>query len=198
MSMSLDGFVAGAGDRRGRPLGRGGEALFDWYFRGGTVRSRLYPAFRLSQASARVFGDRVARTAAVVSGRRTCEIANGWHGDGPLPGAPLVVLTHRPPKRIESTNYTFATGILDAVAQARARVRRRGGMVMVMGSQAIQAALRAGLLDEIEIDLVPILLGDGVPLLTKPLPQPLKLASVVEAPGVTHLRYSVPRMVTLG
>jgi dihydrofolate reductase len=196
MSVSLDGFVAGAGDGPALPLGQGGERLFDWY-RSGDTPSRHYAGrFHLSAISAQVFDQRCDRAAAVIAGRRTYDIANGWGGNGALPGVPLFVLTHRapvsPPRA--AIPYSFVTtGIASAIEQAQAGARAPGRNLMLMGGATIRAALAAGLLDEIELDLVPIMLGTGVPLFGGLAPVRLEVVRVIEAPGVTHLHYRVLR-----
>ena len=165
LSASLDGFIAGPDDGPGQPLGKGGTRLFDWYSDGDTP-SRYYESFKLSASSAEVFDAMAGRVGAVISGRRTYDISNAWGGKGPLPGAPLFVLTHRVPQYVPPGEpaYTFVTdGIASAVAQAR--MAAGGKDVSLMGSAAVQQCLRAGLLDEIEVHLVPVLLGGGVRLL---------------------------------
>ena len=192
LSVSLDGYIAGPEDSRERPLGIGGERLFEWYSDGDTP-SRLYPSFRLSKPSAEFFDELAGRGGAVITGRRTYDIANAWNGDGPLPGAPLFVLTHNVPDEVPqgSSTYTFVTtGIADAVAQARAAAGDKD--VSIMGSAGVQQALRAGLLDELIVHLVPVLLGGGVRLLDE-VEADLRCTRVVDAPGVTHLAYEVVR-----
>ena len=195
LSASLDGYIAGPDDGPQQPLGRGGMRLFDWYSDGDTP-SRYYESFKLSAASAEVFDAVAGRVGAVISGRRTYDITDGWGGDGPLPGAPLFVLTHQVPEHVPQGEppYTFVTdGIESAVEQARAAAG--GKDVSLMGSAAVQQALRAGLLDEIEIHLIPVLLGGGVRLLDHLGDDPVDLEriEVVDAPGVTHLHYRVVR-----
>jgi dihydrofolate reductase len=192
LSVSLDGYIAGPDDGREHPLGVGGERLFEWYSDGDTS-SRLYPTFRLSKPSAEFFDELAGRGGAVITGRRTYDIANGWNGDGPLPGAPLFVLTHNVPDEVPQGTSTFTfvtTGIEDAVAAARAAAG--GKDVSVMGSAGVQQALRAGLLDELIVHLVPVLLGGGVRLLDG-VEADLRCTRVVDAPGVTHLVYEVVR-----
>jgi dihydrofolate reductase len=194
LSVSADGYIAGPHDGPGNPLGDGGDRLFDWYF-DGDIPSKHLERFRLSQQSATVFDAICERTAAVISGRRTYEIANGWGGRGPLPGVPLFVLTHQPPDeppRADPT-YTFVTdGIAAAVARAKRVAERRGGDVALMGSAPVRAALASELLDEIMLHQVPILLGGGVRLLD-PFPAEVSLNNVVYAPGVTHISYELVR-----
>ena len=206
LTMSLDGFIAGPNDGPERGLGEGGERLFDWYFNGDTpirayqeaaARGASVPDFKLSPTSAEVFEGLIAGGAAVITGRRTYDITNGWDGDGPLPGLPLFVVTHHVPDRVprgESHYYTFVTdGVQSAVERAKAVAG--DGYVSLMGASVPQQCLRAGLLDEIQIHLVPLLLGGGVRLFDHLGVEQIELETirVVDAPGVTHLRYRVVR-----
>ncbi len=194
LSMSLDGFIAGPNDGNELPLGAGGTPLFDWYFSGDTP-SRHDERFRLSERSAQVFDDGLSSAGAIVTGRRTYDISHGWHGDGPVPGLPLFVLTHHAPAQVPQTSvpYTFVTdGIESAIKQASAAAGDK--WVTLMGSQVPQQCLRAGLLDEIDIAVVPVLLGGGVRLFDHlGGAVHLEIVRVVDAPGVTHLRYRVRR-----
>ena len=184
LAVSLDGYVAGPHDGPDAPLGDGGEALFDW-FTAGEVPSRFYRQFRMSAPSAAFFDECAARCGAVVAGRRTYDISGGWGGDGPLPGVPVVLLTHRP-----VADRRCAGDIGEAVTAAKELAGEEE--VELMGSGPVRAALAAGLLEEISLHLVPVLLGGGVRLLDG-VAAPLTLLEVVAAPGVTHLRYRVAR-----
>ena len=193
LSTSLDGFIAGADDSPERPLGTGGDRLFKW-FEDGDTPSRYYPSFRMSAASARFFDEFAGRHGAVITGRRTYDISGAWDGRGPLPGAPLFVVTHRVPAKIPAGDppYTFVTeGIERAVEKARAAAGAKD--VSLMGASIVQQGLRAGLLDMLTIDLVPVVLGRGVRLLDRieTGTVELELVRVVDAPGVTHLTYRV-------
>ncbi len=188
LCVSLDGYIAGPDDTSEQPLGTGGSRLFDWYSDGDTP-SRHHPGFRLSAASAQVLDALADRIGAIITGRRTYDLVDGWDGHGPLPGAPLFVLTHVAPDPLPSSDppYTFvATGIADAVQLARTAAGGRD--VGLMGSSPVRQALAAGLLDEITLHLFPVLLGAGVRLLGG-LPAGLRCTAVVAAPGVTHLTY---------
>jgi dihydrofolate reductase len=195
LSMSLDGFIAGPEDSPSNPLGNGGGRLFDWFGSGDTP-SRFYDAFRMSPVSAAVFDDGAGRVGAMISGRRTYDITNGWGGDGPLPGVPLFVLTHTVPSEVPqgSSTYTFVTdGIESAIKQA---VQVAGDKdVSLMGASPVQQAIRAGLMDEIEVDVVPVLLGGGVRLLDHLGDSAIQLEKifVVDAPDITHMRYRIVR-----
>ncbi len=193
LSTSLDGFIAGADDSPELPLGVGGTRLFEW-FRDGDTPSRYCPSFRMSAVSARFFDEFAGRNGAVITGRRTYDIANAWGGRGPLPGFPLFVVTHRVPDAVPPGDppYTFVTeGIERAVEKARSAAA--GKDLSLMGATIVQQCLRSGLLDLLTIHLVPVVLGRGVRLLDGLEPESvrLELVGVVDAPGVTHLTYRV-------
>jgi dihydrofolate reductase len=203
LAMSLDGFIAAANDGPEQGLGDDGMRLFDWYFNGDTPipqyaaaaeRGVSVPEFKLDKTSAAVFEELLETAGAVITGRRTYDITNGWGGDGPQPGVPLFVVTHHAPDEVPQgeSHYTFVTdGVASAVAQASAMAGDK--YVSVMGASVPQQCLRAGLLDEIQIHLVPVLFGSGVRLFdhlgTDHIE--LDLVRVLDAPGVTHLRYRV-------
>ena len=191
LAISADGYIAGPNDGPGNPLGDGGGRLFDWYMDGDT-QSRLFPNFKLSPESARVFDEGAASVGAIIAGRRTYEISNAWGGRGPLPGVPLFVLTHTPPLDPPASDppYTYVSGIEAAVAQAKQRAGESN--VALMGSAPVRAALAHGLIDQITLHQVPVLLGGGVRLLDQTAAE-LRLVSVVDAPGVTHLTYEIVR-----
>jgi dihydrofolate reductase len=196
VAVSVDGFIAGPGDDvPGQALGVGGDALFTW-FEDGDTPSRFYPWMKMSAASAAAFDGFIARIGAEITGRRTYDIVQGWNGQGEVPGAPLFVVTHHAPDQVPATivPYTFVTdGIASAVRQALAAAGGRD--VRLMGASIIQQCLQAGLLDELTIELVPVMLGRGVRLLDslEPGTISLDLVQVIDAPGVTHLTYRVTR-----
>jgi len=97
LAASVDGFIAGPDDGAELPLGRNGSQLFD-FFAAGDTPSGFYPQFRMSSPSVGFFDGLARGTGAVISGRRTYDITNGWGGDSPLPGTPLFVLTHSAPR----------------------------------------------------------------------------------------------------
>ncbi|MGP0030288.1 MAG: dihydrofolate reductase family protein [Acidimicrobiales bacterium] len=191
LSMSLDGFIAGAHDGPDNPLGDGGGALFSWWT-AGTERIGSDDRFR-PPARSRAVVEEMFDCGAIITGRRTFDVAGGWGGNHPL-GAPFFLLTHHPPEQWvgPGTGGTVVTdGIESALAQARAVA---GGRDIAVGAADVaQQYLRAGLLDELHINLVPVLLGDGVRLFAHLEDRPIALACtrVVESDGVTHLRYAV-------
>jgi dihydrofolate reductase len=186
MSMSLDGYVA---DRNG-----GVAEVMGWYMSSGDTEVRTGGAdpmtLKMSEASARHYRDLTSRLGSVLTGRRTFETAQGWggnHGWGPA-----FVLTHRVPAgwpRPNSTVHFVTDGIESAVRQAKAAAA--GKSVGVHGADTIQQLMNAGLLDELNIDLVPLLLGSGVRLFDHLAPAVLGNPTVIAGVGVTHLRYPV-------
>ena len=197
LSMSLDGFIAGPNDGAERPLGEGGERLFAWYS-GGDTEYRLpgtEMVFMVSPQSAELLREAHGNMGAFVTGRRTFDIANGWGGRPPL-GVPTFVVTHTVPQEwaYEGSPFTFVTdGVESAVERARAVAGERD--VAVGAASIAQQCIRAGLLDEIHVDLVPVLLGGGVRLFDHLGTGPIELqhTRVVEAPGVMHLTFCVVR-----
>src|SRR5215213_2865329 len=160
MSMSLDGYVADATD--------GVAEVFDWYFSGDvevpTASGGSGMTFQVSAPSADHLRSLVAEVGAMLTGRRTFEVADGWGGRHPW-DIPAFVVTHQVPDgwpRPGSTVHFVTNGIESAVAQAKSAAAPKS--VGVHGAQTIQQCLDAGLLDELQIDLAAVLLGEGVPL----------------------------------
>ncbi|MFJ5992133.1 dihydrofolate reductase family protein [Lentzea sp. NPDC092896] len=187
-SVSVDGYITGHDPRPGQGLGDGGM-LFDWYFNG-TVESQEFGGFKLSEPSAEVFDFHAGRVGAVVAGRNTFDDSESFGGGSPHPNAHLVLLSHRSADLTE--RQTPATSIEDAIAKALELAD--GKDVGLMGGGVLNAALQAGLVDEVVLHQVPILLGGGRPFFQE-LPKHVRLALIdaIPAPGVTHLRYEVQR-----
>ena len=195
MSVSLDGFVAGPNDGHEFPLGeRGGERIFDWFQAGGEPIGGD-PRFRPAGADRPIVEEMFATSGAVVSGRRTYEIAGGWGGTFPVNAMPVFVVTHVPPADppVGESRMTFVTdGVESAIRQAREAAG--DGVVGVSGASISQQALQLGLVDEIRLHVAPILLGDGVRLFEHLGDAiELELVSVIDGPGATHVRYAVRR-----
>jgi dihydrofolate reductase len=191
LSVSLDGFIAGPNDGPHNPLGDGGRRLFDWWS-AGTERvgpdDRFKPPVRSLAVAREMFN-----YGAVITGRRTFDIAQGWGGHHPL-GCHFFLLTHNPPDRWvgPGTGGTVVTdGIESALDQARAVAGDR--MISVVAAHTAQQYLRAGLLDEVRLNLVPVVLGGGVRLLDNLDDHQLNLECilVVESDDVNHLRYRI-------
>jgi dihydrofolate reductase len=187
LSMSLDGFIAGPEDDVGR--------LFRWYSSGDTEYEMpgTEMVFKVSPVSAELLREMHRTIGALVTGRRTFDIANGWGGRPPL-GVPAFVVTHTVPQECvyERSPFTFVTdGVASAVEQAKAVAADKD--VAVGAASIAQQCIKAGLVDEIHIDLVPVLLGGGVRLFEHTGTEPVELENtrVIEAPGVTHLTFRV-------
>jgi dihydrofolate reductase len=188
-SMSLDGFIAGPNDDVQR--------LFAWMTQGDTDLT-LSTGDRdidleVSSKSAEFFEEMVRTTGAIVSGRRMFDVAGAWGGKHPL-DAPVFVVTHSVPQEWvkEGSPFTFVT---DGVESAIEKAKKVAGdkNVGVGGADITRQCLKARLLDEISIDLVPVLLGSGVRLFEHLGIEPIELerTGVIESPGVTHLSFRV-------
>jgi dihydrofolate reductase len=199
LTMSLDGFIAGPNDGPEHPLGEGGMRLFDWYSSGDT--DLVVPSggmtFKVSSASADLLREVFAECGALVSGRRTFDITNGWGGRHPIgEDIPIFVVTHSIPDgwEYEGSPFTFVTdGVESAVEQARAAAGEKN--VAVGAASIVQQCLRAGLLDEIHVSLVPVLIGGGVRLFDHLGTEHIELerTRVIEDPGVTQMTFRVIR-----
>src|SRR6266498_540591 len=192
MSMSLDGFVADPADQVG--------PLFDWYANGEVEVPTAVPerwTFRTSEASAGYLRESMGRIGALVAGRRLFDIGR-WGEHGHPYGVPVFVVTHDVPQGWPREDaplpITFVTdGVEHAVAQAKATAGE--GWVGVAGPNIAQQCLDAGLLDEVRINLVPVLLGKGISYFDKLADSPVMLEDpqVIEGTRVTHLIYRVGR-----
>ena len=188
-TMSIDGYIAG-------PDESGFDRLFQWYGNGEVEIATAMPdlTMHLTPASAKVWQEQLDSTGALVVGRHLFTLTSGWGGRHPM-DIPVVVLTHSVPDgwERESDSFVFVTegGIEAAVAKARELAGDKN--VVVNGGQMAKQALQAGLLEEVGIDLVPVLLGGGVPFFDR-LGGPVDLEgpfSIIEGNAVTHLRYRV-------
>ena len=188
-STSVDGFIAGPGDDVTRVFQWYGAGDTDYHFPGGMT-------VKVSAVSARVLHARVSAAGALVTGRRQFDNTHGWGGRHPA-DVPVFVVTHHPPPdwvSKEGTPFTFVTeGVEAAIAQAQLVAGEKD--VIVDGANIVQQAIRAGLVDEIGLDLIPILLGQGVRYFDHLGPHPIALEQVelIEAPGVTHMRFRVKK-----
>jgi dihydrofolate reductase len=186
ISVSLDGFIAQPDDTPG--------PIHHWFFEGSTA-NRYNDGFRTTPESEPVLDEMFETTGAIVAGRRTYDITNGWGGEHPIAEVPVIVVTHRAPATIPhgTTPFVFATeGVADAVAQAQERVGDKN--VVVMGGASVaRQALTAGLIDEVHLHVAPVLLGEGVRLFEDAGASTIDLEKVhlVDAPDVTHVRYRV-------
>jgi dihydrofolate reductase len=207
ISISVDGFVAGPNQSDANPLGEGGERLHDWVVELASWREVHEKEGGEINESSRVHKESVENIGAGVMGRNMFgpptggpwdDEWKGWWGDNPPYHYPVFVVTHHPRDPVEmegGTTYHFVTdGIESALEQAKAAAG--GKDVGVWGGADIAGQyLAAGLLDELELHVVPVVLGDGARLWDNLADSDVKLEQVraVEAPGVTHVKYRAVR-----
>ncbi|QND52040.1 dihydrofolate reductase [Phyllobacterium sp. 628] len=182
-SMSLDGFIAGPQVDVKNPLGKGGERLHQWMFE------------NVSPANAQMLREPAERVGAVIVGRRTFDVGVDLWGDTPYP-VPSFVVTHekRDPQPMKSARFVFVDdGIESALAQARAAAGDKD--IIVMGANTAQQMLKAGLADEIVLQIVPVLLGAGSRLFDYIGNQPIELKTtrVLESAAVTHMTFEIAK-----
>jgi dihydrofolate reductase len=193
MSMSLDGYIAGPNDVPENPGGDGFMRLHEWLgFPPDEEPGPNVQPVKLGGTGGH-FLDEINMTGAVLAGRRTVEQVDHWGGDHH--GAPIFVPSHRPPGP-SVANYPLVTyvsdGIVSAMAQAKAAAGDRN--VLVHGAYTAQRALEAGVLDELQIDQIPVLFGDGRRLFdVLPSRVELEIVRVIDTPEATHIRYRVRR-----
>ncbi len=206
ITMSLDGYVAGPNQSLKEPLGVGGEALHGWAVELAAWREQQGQKGGVVNASSAIMQEMFENVGAVIMGRNMFGGGpgpwkpdwKGWWGKNPPYHMPVFVLTHHPrdPLPMEGgTTFHFVTdGIESALNQAKRAAAAKDVLIMG-GANAIQQFLAAGVVDEVNISMVPLLLGGGERLfdnLGDSAPR-LEQTRVVEAPGVVHLRYRVAR-----
>jgi dihydrofolate reductase len=206
ITMSLDGFVAGPNPSLEQPLGEGGDRLHEWMVGLESFRERHGLSGGTTNADSELFDETISRTGATVMGRRMFSggdgpweddpNADGWWGDDPPFHQPVFVLTHHARETVikqGGTTFTFVTdGIEAALEEARAAAAEKDVLV-AGGATVAQQYLGAGLLDDLQIHLAPILLGGGVRLFDQLGPNEVELEAtgVIESPAATHLRFRV-------
>jgi dihydrofolate reductase len=207
ISMSLDGFVAGPNQSAKDPLGDGGMQLHEWIFPLAVWRKDHGEEGGETNASTPVMERRTADIGAVVMGRKMFGGGPGPWGEDPWRGfwgeappfhVPVFVLTHHAREHLEmkgGTTYNFVTdGIEAALDQARDAAGGKD-VSLAGGADVFRQYLVAGLVDELDISVVPVLLGEGERLFENVGSEPPQLepVDVVDGPGVTHLRYRFPK-----
>jgi dihydrofolate reductase len=205
ITMSVDGFVAGPNQTLEEPLGEGGEQLHEWIVGLKSWREQHGLEGGEDNVDSEIVAETTASVGAHIMGRRMFSggsgpweddpNANGWWGDKPPFGKPVFVLTHhtREPLVLEGTTFTFAT---DGVEAALDLAREEAGVKDIQvsgGADVAQQYLRAGLLDELQIHVVPLFLGAGTRLFEGVGGVELEQTRVVHSDKVTHLRYRVVR-----
>jgi dihydrofolate reductase len=188
LSMSLDGYVAAPDDSV--------PHIFDWYGSGAVAFS--WPGndmvSHVSPVNAAYLRDLVANAGALVVGRRVFDYTDGWSGHHPL-GVPVFVVSHRGPEGWDRRHDPSLTTFVEDLGTALEQARRAAGTkwVGVVGPSIAQQCLNLGVLDEIRIELVPVLLGAGIPFFAGLRNAPVLLdgPAIVADDHVTHLRYRV-------
>jgi len=207
ISMSLDGFVAGPNPSLEEPLGAGGDLLHEWAFAAASWRESHGLSGGEANADSEVLEESTGSTGAVVMGRRMFSGgqgpwepdpgADGWWGDDPPFHVPVFVLTHHARETLAmegGTSFNFVTdGIEAALEQARAAAGDKD-VLLAGGASVVQQYLTAGLLNELQIHVAPVLLGDGTSLFDRLGIDAVGLETtrVIASPSVTHLRFRVP------
>jgi dihydrofolate reductase len=189
MSMSLDGFIAGPNESLENGLGDGGHRLHEWALTGGDFDREALAG----TVNGQIVDESVA-TGAVVAGRGTFEPAGGWGGDH-HDGVPIFILSRRGPD--SDTHWPLVTYV-DDVRTAMSEAKRAAGdkNVLVHGAGVAQLALAAGVLDELELQVIPVLFGQGRRLFDNLAPEQIELERtriLAGEGGVTHMHYRVRR-----
>jgi dihydrofolate reductase len=195
ITMSLDGFIAGPNDGPELGLGEGGERLHEWVFGLASWREPHGLAGGEVDRDSEILGEAIERTGAVVLGRRMFENAKGW-GDEPPFHVPVFVLTHDPREPMTKKGGTTFTFVTDGIESALQQAKEAAGdkdVSVAGGANTIQQYLSAGLVDEMQIHVAPLLLGGGIRLFGDLETDQIEVegTGVVESPAVTHLKFRV-------
>ncbi len=193
-SMSLDGFVAGPNDSPDKPLGEGGDRLFKWY--SSNLESEVplgEGMMKMSREGAELVQEAGRSAGVLVTARRTFDIANAWGGRHPM-DVPIVVVTHSVPPEWANKESIF-TFVTDGVESAIKKARQIAGDkdIVVGAPSVVKQCLKAGLMDEIHIDLIPVLLFGGVRLFDELGIAPVDM-QIIEATanlGVAHITFRI-------
>jgi dihydrofolate reductase len=189
ITTSVDGYIAGPDDGPGKGLGEGGERLHYWVF-GGPWTYDAEPRGEPTGEDAEWLNEASSKLGAVVGGRSTYEAARHWGDKNPW-GLPFFIVTHRPEEEPEGGEFTFVSGVDQAIERAREAAGDKDVSVMG-GADVIRQALDAGLVDELSIVVAPVVLGDGKRLFegfSKSLE--LEHIGVRQSPFATFIDYRV-------
>jgi dihydrofolate reductase len=202
--MSLDGFVAGPNQSEENPLGEGGLQLHEWVFGLAAWRESHGQDGGEVNASTEVIEESLENIGATVMGRNMfggegpwgADPWDGWWGDDPPFHTPVFIVTHHPREPVVKeggTTFTFVTDGIESALEAAREAARSKDVALGGGANVAQQYLKAGLIDEMRVSVVPVLLGDGTRLFDNLAGAKVELECIraVEAPGVTHLTYRV-------
>ena len=206
ISVSVDGYAAGPNQSSEHPLGEGGERLHDWAINLDRWRQAHGKEGGETNASSAVMDEAIAGVGAGIMGRNMFGGGpgawpedpswDGWWGEEPPFHVPVFVLTHHEREPLEMAGGTTFHFVTDGVESAVAKAKDAAGdqdVTVAGGADTINQTLRAGLLDELELHVTPVILGGGERLLDDVGDVRLEVARAVEAPGVTHIKYRVMR-----
>ena len=209
ISMSLDGYVAGPDQTLDEPLGRGGELLHEWALATRSWRESHGRSGGESGLDSDVVDEHVSRTGATIMGRRMFSGGEGpwesdpnadaWWGDEPPFRHPVFVLTHHARDHVTKAGGTTFTFVTDGIQSALEQAREAAGdkdVAVAGGGEAVQQYLRAGLVDELQVHVAPVLLGGGARLFGElpGAPAGLECTRAAGSPsGVAHVAYRVVR-----
>ena len=207
ITMSLDGYIAGPDATLEEPLGEGGERLHEWVVELASWREQHGLTGGTTGADSDLVQELRERVGATLMGRKMFSggagpweddpKADGWWGEDPPFKGPVFVLTHHAREPVEKQGGTTYFFVTDGVEAALERARAAAGdkdVAIAGGANVVQQYLAAGLVDELQVHVAPLLLGGGVRLFDGGGDQPaLQQVRVVESPAVTHLRYEVER-----
>lgn len=182
VSMSLDGFITGPNDRVGNGMGDGGDRLHDWMFDNSTA------------VDAKIVDEWHENTGAWIMGRHSFDVGVEPWGDNPPFHKPVFVLSHKAHKNIEKEGGTTYYFITDGIESALKKAKEAAGnkQITLHGAKIFQQYLKAGLVDEVNIHLVPVLFGAGKRLFEEATERiELEKIKVMETPGAVHLTFRV-------
>lgn len=204
ISVSLDGYVAGPDATIAEPLGKNGERLHDWVFKLAAWREPHGLPGGETGPDNDIVKETTANTGAVIMGRKMFSNgtgpwendpkANGWWGDNPPFHCPVFILTHHPRESVELKGGNSFHFVTDGVESAMRRAKEAAGNKDIQisgGAHAIQQYAAAGMLDELQIHVSPILLHSGVRLFENMPGIAFEKTRVIDSPGVTHIKFRV-------
>jgi len=196
LSMSVDGFITGPNDDVKQPLGVGGDRLHQWVYDLASWREPHGLAGGKTNRDSEILEESFKAAGSFLMGRRMYNLGERYWGDNPPFHAPVFVVTHEPKQKADKaggTSFIFVTeGIDSALKQAKEAAGNKDVSVSG-GASIVQQFIKAGLLDEIQIHLVPVILGEGRRLFEQMGSEHIELETtrVIESPAVTHLRFRV-------
>jgi dihydrofolate reductase len=197
ISVSLDGYVAGPDDGPEQPLGRGGEQLHEWLVGTASWRSRHGYEGGSTGVDADVMEEAFTGTGAIVMGRRMFDLGEPYWGEDPPFHVPVFVVTHEPREAIvrSDTTFAFVTGGPEGALERAREAAGEGDVSIAGGADVIRQLLRAGEVDQLQLHVVPVLLGGGASLFdgVGPDAAPLEQVRALVGDGVTHLLLRVVR-----